>query len=290
MPLSVSEILERVESVNGSSSFGYIDGRSLLHAYIACLSFADLCSAIAITVSADSRIRLALRSRLLRLLREECTDAQLAILISLVERTIEISDANKAIRKVTDALYSAVFGFLPLPTRQMILDRWVDRGTSGGMARWLKATKENPESFDPLVARAYWRASKDYRAAKSLAYQASPEILRSIIPEIVKECAEGWIISKAIIRAGGADDASWEHIHAEHPATYLFLCARTARDVTDDEAFELVTRSPGGFALTGDRGLAIWAVGQLGKLAVLDRVRNENIMCRQRDVDDSHET
>jgi len=274
MPLSVPEILERITSVDQPPSYGS-DTRMLLHAYIACLNFVDLCGAIFVTITGGPSIRLALRNRLLRLLRDTCTEVELEILVALVEQTAVLSDNQKAVRQVTDALHSATFDYLPLPTKQMVLNRWADRGTSGAMARWLKATRDNSDLFSAHVALAYWRASGDSRAAKSLAYQASSEVLRPIISELVEDGEPGWIIAKAIIRVGWAADESWEKIYAEYPATYLYLCAKTARDITDDEAFELVKRCPSSYAMSGDRGLAIWAVGQMGKVAVIDRLRDE---------------
>jgi len=46
------------------------DAGSLLHAYIACLSVPDLCRTISETLAAPSKLRLALRRRLERLLRD----------------------------------------------------------------------------------------------------------------------------------------------------------------------------------------------------------------------------
>jgi hypothetical protein len=162
MKFALPELLERISSVGGSAHEA--EG-SLLHAYIASLSFADLCTAITMTL--DSPVNLALRSRLLRLLREGRTELEAEILVALIEQTAIGSDADKALRRVADALHSAVFAYLPLPTQQMLLDRWIDRGTRGTMGRWLKVTNEHPALFDAKVALAYWRASKDPRARAS---------------------------------------------------------------------------------------------------------------------------
>jgi hypothetical protein len=274
MEFSSPELLARIKSVDYPAEDG-TDARMLLHAYIGCLSFAELCGAIYFTLSSGPSIRLALRSRLLRLLREGCAETELQILVELVEQTAKLSNINKAIRQVIDAFHSVVLDYLPLPTKHSMLNRWADRGSSGAMARWLKATKDNSDLFNAHVALAYWRKTGDSRAAKSLAYQASTDVLRHVLPELVKEGEAGWIIARAIIRVGWADEESWEKIFADYPATYLYLCAKTSRNVTDDDAFELVKRCPSRYALSGDRGLAIWAVGQMGKVAVIDRLRDE---------------
>ncbi len=271
MMFSLDELLERINAVGEKPSLRD-DMRSLLHAYIACLSLSELCNAIATGLGAPANVRMALRSRLLRLLHEGQTGSDAAILVELIEQTILASDADKKSRQAADGVHSAVFAYLPLPAQHTLLDRWADRGSRGTMARWLKATKEHPRLFDAEVAFVYWRWSKDSRAAKSLAYQAPPETLAQIIPELVDVCDEGWIIARAILRVEVVDESCWEVIKAKHPATYLYLSAQTRRPVNDDEAFDLVSRCPGS-TLGGDRGLAIWAVGQMGKVAVLDQVR-----------------
>jgi hypothetical protein len=270
--MSLKDLLARICQVGATPPYE-IDRRSLLHAYVACLPFEDLCSAICLSLGEPADIRLALRGRLLRLLRDDRSPDHFGLLVTLVEQTVVESGADKGLRQIVDALHSSLIGHLPLPTQQFVLDRWVDRGTRGAMARWLKATRDHPLLYDADVALGYWRASRDYRAAKSLAYQAAPELLASIMDELVRICHEGWIISKAIVRAGSAGEEVWELVRAAHPATYLYLCAQLGRPITDGEAFELVCRCPG-IALHGDRGLAIWAVGQMGKVSVLDRIRD----------------
>jgi len=270
--MRLQDILARIAVVAGQPPHT-IDRGSLLHAYSACLTFDDLCIAIALTLREATEVRLALRSRLLRLLGDDPTPQQRDRLVALVADSCALTDDYKGLRQTVDALHSAVIGHLPMPTQHLLLERWVDRGTRGAMARWLKATRDTPSLFDASVALAYWRAARDYRAAKSLAYQAAPETLAPIVGELVAHCEEGWIISKAILRSSCEDEDIWDLVRSYHPATYLYLCAQSRRDISDDEAFALVLASPGS-ATRGNRGLAIWAIGQMGKVAVLDRVRN----------------
>lgn len=69
----VTFVLERVQSLVTDDLYE-TDRRSLLHAYIACLSLPDLCTAISASLNAPIRVRLALRRRLLRLLADESDD------------------------------------------------------------------------------------------------------------------------------------------------------------------------------------------------------------------------
>ncbi|HEX8514176.1 MAG TPA: hypothetical protein VF688_13835, partial [Allosphingosinicella sp.] len=259
MASNLEDLLERIDAVGGRPPHEN-DSGSLLHAYVACLNFADLCAANLIVLDGPVDVRLALRGRLIRLLHQRAADEDGEALAALVDQTAAAAEEDKGLRQRADALHSALFAHLPLPTQQLLLERWAGRGTRGVMARWLKATKDHPELFDAQIALSYWRATRDARAAKSLAYQAPPEQLGPITPEIIAVCEEGWIISKAVIRGGLGDDTLWDAIREGQPATYLYLCARTERQITDDEAFDLVCRCPG-IAIHGDRGLGIWAVG-----------------------------
>ncbi len=268
--MTLENILNRIAAVGGQPPYAS-DGRSLLHAYVACLTFDDLCTAIALSLAEPADIRLALRRRLLRLLGDSPAADHRDRLVVLVEETRTLSDANTALRQTVDALHGALIRHLPIATQHLLLQRWVNHGTRGAMARWLKATSDTPSLFDASVALAYWRATRDYRAAKSLACQASPEVLRPVLSEIVAHCEEGWIISKAIVRSGCVDEVIWNLVRASHPATYLYLCAQLGREISDDDAFNLVCACSSS-ALQGGRGLAIWAIGQMGNVALLDRI------------------
>lgn len=270
--MTLDDILKRIATVAGQRPYAN-DSRSLLHAYSACLTFDDLCASIALTLGAPADVRLALRSRLLRLVDDHPTPEQRDRLVDLVAETSALSDGDKRLQQKVDALHSSLIRHLPVPTQHQILERWVDRGTRGAMARWLKAVRDTPTLFDASVALTYWRATRDYRAAKSLAYQAEPDALGPIVRELVAQCEEGWIISKAILRSGCDDELTWDLVRSNHPSTYLYLCAQMQREISDDDAFALVWGCPA-IAIHGDRGLAIWAVGQMGKVAVLDRIRN----------------
>lgn len=277
----VNIVLERVQTLV-TDDFYQTDRRSLVRAYIACLSFPDLCMAISASLDAPLLVRLALRRRLLRLLANGLDDA--APVVDLVEYTAVASDSARNLRRAADALHSEVFAYLPLNSQQMLLERWVDRGGRGAMARWIKAVKAHESHFEAPIALGYWRASGDFRAAKALAYQAKPEFLEAIIPELVARCEEGWIIAKAIRRCGDTTAEIWDELRQRHPATYLYLCAQMARVVSDDEALELVHQCNVGL-IDNERGLAIWAVGQMRKVTVLDRIVDAFEVLKQRDAE-----
>jgi len=209
-------------------------------------------------------------------------------LASLFDATSAVWDDDKKLRSTVDALHSTLIRYLPMPIQHKVLERWVDRGTRGAMARWLNATRDVPTLFDPSIALSYWRITRDHRAARSLAFQASPEILSELVNEMVENCEEGWIISKAILRSGCRDSSVWDAVRSVHPATFLYLCAQLQRDITDHEAFELVSAFSGD-DFDGDRGLAIWSVGKMGKIGVLDRIRSSASDLFEKDLADRRE-
>lgn len=244
--------------------------RTLVHAYIACLTVEELGEAICRTISSDTKLRLALRNRLLKVARQsngEYADA----LATLVEKSRRLYGDDSVLRRRVDALHSAIYEFLPLPARQEILEGWIDRGSREAAGRWLKAVTSDKTLFDGQAVLSYWRATGDVRAAKLLADQAEPELLDEAQLELARTCDEGWIISKAAMRASEIPEEVWEIIRGRLPATYAYMCAKSGRKITDDEAFALVMESPSDF-MNDQRGLAIWAIGQMGMISVLDRI------------------
>jgi hypothetical protein len=242
--------------------------RNLLHAYIACLGPEDLCETAFRTLDGPTEVRGAIRSRLLRLGREQIG---LPEIDQLGIRLLAVAPADAKARVRVDALFSHLYSFLGPTIRQSITERWRDRGTRGAAARWLKAITDDDLLFSAEAVIDYWRYSGDWRAAKLIAYRAEPALLSRVLPQLVRDCAEGWIVSRAALRAEFIAEDVWAAIRGKFPATYAYLCAKLDRPLGEEEALALVSEADGG--IMGDRGLAIWALGQLGVWSVLDRVR-----------------
>lgn len=269
MGYTLGEKLERIYDC-AKSPAPYGIERSLLHAYVACLTFDELCEAICITLKAEAPLRMALRGRLLRLLR--LSDGQFAERLSLlVEKAQSLHEDNYVMRTRVDALLSAVYSWLPLPTRHVVLECWIDRGTSGTADRWLKAMASDEPLFDAKAIFEYWLKSHNTLAAKILAYQAEPTFLDGILVELAVGGAEGWIISKAALRSTSIPDDIWHLLRDSHPASYAYLCAMAGRKLTDEEAIALIEETSSSIANDG-RGLVIWAMGQMGLISALDRL------------------
>jgi hypothetical protein len=87
------------------------------------------------------------------------------------------------------------------------------------------------------------------------------------------------------MRAEEIDDVVWRTIRSKHPATYLYLCARQRRTVSEAAALEVVVACPNS-PLSSTRGLAIWSIGQMGMIDVLDRVVDLGEELQQRDAEE----
>jgi hypothetical protein len=273
-PFSANRLPLSAEAGHIMATVGTLDARfpstkSLLRAYIACLTFDDLCAAIAHNLSAPGHIRSALKGRLLRILKEPLDQE---VLNRLVEVTSSAAQLNRPLRPIVDALHSGIFDSLPLPTQHDLMERWLDRGTRGALRRWLKAAKVHPELFDETAMMGVWTRTADPLALRAICLQGSEVLLRSLLPDIVKSCEDGWLVGKAVLRAGASDDETWDEIKAKHPATYLYLCAKLQRKVDEKSAIDLVLATPE-FGYPDVRSLAIWALGEMGMRSSLDELR-----------------
>jgi hypothetical protein len=93
-----------------------------------------------------------------------------------------------------------------------------------------------------------------------------------LLPELIERCQEGWIVGRAALNAELVSNASWGAIRGKFPATYAYLCAKVGRPIGEAEALDLV-REAGATWPADDRGLTIWALGQLGMWSALEQVR-----------------
>jgi chorismate mutase len=115
-----------------------------------------LCRAIDETLASPSKLRLALRRRLERLLRDSnLAQRDREHVHDLIERSRANARENPSVRPYVEALLSAVFEYLQPLQQQSIIETWIDRGTRGAAARWLKATTRG--NIAELVATAFGR-------------------------------------------------------------------------------------------------------------------------------------
>jgi len=256
--------------------------RNLLHAYAACLDPAEICAAALRTLDADSDVRRAVRGRLVRLGEEKAALSELDALGRPLLATLP-RDARH--RERIDTLLSHLYRYFGAPTRQATLERWRDRGTAGSLKRWIKAIGDDEELFDTDQALAVWRSSRLQRAAWLVAKRGNPGCLADALLELIEGVAEGWVVSRALLRAATVSEDVWAAVRSRFPATYAYACAKTGRALTEPEALALVQACDDG--VLGDRGLAIWAIGQLGMIEVLERLAAAGIgICPAAEADE----
>lgn len=103
-----------------------------------------------------------------------------------------------------------------------------------------------------------------------LAYSGEQDLLTEILPELVASRCKGWVVSRAALDARVVSEAVWTTIRKEWPATFAYLCAKTGRQLDEDEAIAIVLEA--GRLDVSSRGLAIWAIGRLGMWRTLDKL------------------
>jgi len=199
--------------------------RNLLHAYVACLSVDELVDAVARTLDFPLEVRSALRNRVGRLAREEVSNFE-----ALAERLLGLSSDEHRVRRRVHSLLSAIYPYLVPPTRQAILERWCDLGTRDGERRWLKAIGNDDLLFSADAIFDYWRTSGDWNAIRILSARAAPEFLSQVLPDLLRgQGGEGWLVSRAALRASSVSEEGWAQLRARFPASYAYLCAKTGR-------------------------------------------------------------
>lgn len=253
---------------------------SILYAYIACLSANDLSRATLYFLEADKVVFGAIRKRLIKIGQEGVNSSELDQL-GVVLMALPI--AGRRVSTRTDSVLSAIYPFLSVETRKSTLDRWIDRGNKSSAARWLKAMRNDPFLLDVELAWNEWQFRHDSLSAKIFIEHASDYRLADAFPDLISNTSEGWVVSKAALKLGQISEDCWGLIRQKFPATYAYLCVKLNRSLTAKEAISIVeetTSDP-----FGNRGLAIWSIGQMKMTTVLDDLLLRYDEFRERDIE-----
>jgi hypothetical protein len=241
----------------------------LLPAFGACLSFDEACQALAVLLEAQPAVRRAVLNRVLYLAREGADSTRFSLLAA--ELLLVRASTTHRLPRI-DAVLATLFPFFPLDAKSKILDAWKSDRRRSSKSRWLKAVQENPELFEPNEVLAYWRCTRHLDAAKIIAYSAPTEVVKDFISELVEHCDQGWIIARASLRAIDVPTEVMDRIKDKFPSTYAYICAKTNRPLTHEEALDLYWRTdPSEFS--GGRGLTAWSIGYLGMWETLEEIR-----------------
>lgn len=237
-----------------------------MHAFASCLSDDDICEAVIRTIDGDGQIHRTVKSALVRRAeRESFRDIADALSVKVTERF----SIRPQVARV-ESLLSDIYKHLSPPMRLRLLERWQDSGSTAMLKRALRALENDPIHYSDTAILEHWRRTLDARAAKIVAYRAAPSLVAEALPEFVERRIEGWIISRAALRAPSVPEQVWDSIRQHYPATFAYLCAKLGRSLSNEEAISLVWEAdPGDF---GTRGLAVWAIGNLGMQKSLDEL------------------
>jgi hypothetical protein len=242
--------------------------RDMVHAYASCIEPDEVFDAVELTIEADTAIQGPVITRLLRICREDPRPTRLA---DLVKRLLALKRKHRSLVVRVNSILARLIEHLDLQMQRRVIQSWKDDQRKDSMARWLKAARRDPALFEPAEVLEYWRASGDTDAAKLIAYDAPPEMVGEVLLQLVEACDQGWIVGKAALRAPVLRPETLRAIRAKFPATYAYICAMTGRELTHEEALQLIRE------LTPDRdhtrGLAIWAIGKMGMWQTLEQVR-----------------
>jgi hypothetical protein len=241
-------------------------------AYIATLGVDELCNAATIMLDGPPIVRRHIYSQLYRRAK---SGSGFDALDALIEELISIANHTGRLRVRIDSILSHLYEALEPTLRSVILDYWWERGTPSALSRWLNAMNADELHFDCEAILAYWRVTRDARAARIIAHRMAPLQLTQVMPELILNCGDGRIISRAALRVPLIHEECWDLIRSIYPVSYIYLCAMTGRPLDADDAFTIAMESEAGFF--GDRGVAIWAIGQIGLWEVLERIQESTV-------------
>ncbi len=264
--LSLESKLDRIIHCERDSVGNEIQA-TLLHAFMACLSTAELCSAAEMLLDSNTKVYSAIRTRLRRIARK---DENMIQLDDLATRLLTTWASSPSHRRRIDSMLSLLYEHFSAPTRKDVLDFWLGRGSSDARARWLKAFSRDETLLDYNLIYEYWSETQDWRAAKVIAYEGDVALVLRMLKQIGRADDKGWIISRAIIRLEGRCEFDWSSFKLNHPGSYAYVCSQIGRHIAEEEAYEIVQRCKLGF--DGDLGLALWSFGQMGFWSVLEQV------------------
>lgn len=240
---------------------------SLFHAKVSALNAQHFCELAFTSVSAPIHFRNAVRARLNREDREESASEQYD---ELAEKLIQLDKGKNPYRRQTNSLLSVLYSLLSPPCRHLVLNHWEEAGTKDCANRWLKAIEDDPLLLSEDRLFAHWERFRSVRAAYAVAKHSLPNTLTQYLSELISKVDEGWIVSKAALRASAISDRDAQQIKEKFPSTYLYLAAKLGWLLTPDEAFETALNSCK--QEPSNIGLSIWSIGQLRMWNTLEKI------------------
>jgi len=230
--------------------------RSLFYARVSALTDEEFQQLVSESFKLNNLIRGAVRSRLLREGRDDIATYNYDNLIANL--LLEERRSNQFRRQI-NSLLSALYPLLSPNIRGELLAHWRDRATKDASNRWLKAVGSDRMFMSLEEVLSFWRETHNRKAIQVYLDNAAPRKIGQLLPEIIRNSDEGWIISRAVMKVSNPSDATWDEIAEKFPSTYLYLHAKLNLSLEAEKAADLVVRACR--SESDNAGLAIWAIG-----------------------------
>lgn len=238
----------------------------LEHAFAACLTPQELFDAL------NQREKLRSRSRhvLLNATEKLTTTPEIQELSSqLAHKLIENTRSNYRETQSTNNILFRIFELLGEDTQSAVISFWLADKYADSKQRFIKLARKRGGIGGADVIFAYWQKTRDNMAAKHLIYDSPLTWLMDRVESFMAADLEPWLTSRLLLRLSELDPEIIERIRDSDPITYLYLCAKTGRELFASTAAELF------FASTANRdrrGLALWALGTMGHWETLEMI------------------
>jgi hypothetical protein len=240
----------------------------MLGAFAACFTWDEVADVLANVIDDADWVRRPILNRVLRLAQDTPNSRALN---GLVSKLLEVAGEQVRLRRRVGSVLSALFGFLTVATQRKVIAYWQGSASVDSQDRWLKAVEQYDRHFNAEEIFRFWRDTRHWKAAKLIAYRAPPTFVQTALEEIIEHCDQGWVVSRAALRACRLSEAHLDNIRMRFPVSYVYLCAKTGRQLAEDVAIETFIKE-GPETFTGSRSLVLWSIGHLGMWDTLEKI------------------
>lgn len=236
------------------------------YAFAACLTPQELFDAL----NQKEKLRSHSRHVLLNATEKLTATLEIQELASkLAHKLIECSHSNYQEARSANYILSRIFELLYEDTQSAVISFWLADKYADSKQRFIKLAGKRRGSGGADVIFAYWRKTRDDIAAKHLIYDAPLTWLMDRVEHFMAADLEPWLTSRLLLRLSELDPEIIERIRDPDPITYLYLCAKTGRELSASTAADLFFAST---ASRDRRGLALWALGTMGHWKTLEMI------------------
>lgn len=236
-----------------------------MYALAGCLTFSEASDALINLIKANAITRRPALVRLFQLANKSAHAKQVDV---LAHRLTRLSKNQPALRVRINAVLSQLLPYVTAATKRKIVQIWKTDTLLDSKRRWLKAATDDHRFLNVNEIWLYWLQSRNNEAAQLVASHASSKFLRGTLSDLLENCDRGWIIGRAMIRAGRVPPDLLKDLKRKFPATYAYVCAKKKMSISHRDALALVV----GAKDSDDRGLILWALGQLGMWQTLEEI------------------